>query len=169
MRGWLVSLVRFTPAALLVDAATGDDEVHVRMVDALPGPGVQQRGGAGQTTEPFGVGGQVEQNTRTDPHEQFQQLAGMRTNQPAQLLRHGKGDQVIDRARQQEGTVLAQPLPGPRAAARRTVAVPATHEGEVPLPAAGTGPTGPPRRGRMTRFDIAHGLELVMAHALAQR
>jgi len=61
--------------------------------------------------------------------------------------------------------VLLQPLSGARAAAGRTVTVPAPHEGEVPLSTAGTGPTGPPRRGGMTRFDIAHGLELVAAHA----
>jgi len=69
----------------------------------------------------------------------------------------------VSRSRGQQGTLLASPLLGTRAAACRTVPVAASQEGKMPLPAAGAAPERLPRRGGMTRLDRPHGAKLVAA------
>ncbi len=59
---------------------------------------------------------------------------------PAQLFGNGEGDQMIGDARQQQGTLLAQPLVGRSSAARGTMPVTTSLVGEMTVPAAGTAP-----------------------------
>ena len=58
----------------------------------------------------------------------------------AQRFGDGEGDEVIGHAREQQGTLLLQPLGGRRSATRGTMPVAASLVGEVTVPAAGTAP-----------------------------
>lgn len=132
--------VSVVPEALVVKPAAGRDKMNMGVIFALSRPGVKDCRYAGKPPAPRGVPAQVKQGGRRGAHQQIKQFTRMRADDAAHRFRDGEGNKVIGDARQQQGTLLLQPLGGRRTAARGTMSVAASQVGEMTVPAAGTAP-----------------------------
>ena len=58
--------MRRLPDSIRLQPAARDNEMDMRMIFALPGPGVEHGGHSGNAADPFGVGAQIKQCRRGD-------------------------------------------------------------------------------------------------------
>ena len=136
-------------------AATGHEQMDVRMVTEIAGPGLEHGGEAEFGAEILGIGGEVLQGAG----KLFQQgaIPGFHRGADgfAQLLGDGAGDQEI-RDGQEPGALLGEPAGGIVLTATGTGPVIAGVIGEM-FPAAGTAIALPAQGGGATAEDGPDG------------
>ena len=92
---------RGTPVATVVgDTATGDEAMHMRMVDELLRPGVQHGHHANRAADVTSIAGEFDDALGSGPHQCGVAIALVRTQHIAQLLRHGDRDVEVGAGQQ---------------------------------------------------------------------
>lgn len=74
------------------EATAGDDAVDVRMVRKRAGPGVQDRGDAGQAAEPLGVGSELDEGLGSGDEHHVVNADRITQGQGIEFLRDGEHD-----------------------------------------------------------------------------
>ena len=156
-----------TAPDLAVEAAGGDQEVHVRVEDHCSGPGVEHgdhpepgADEAGVVCEQLQAGGGL-----VDEHVVELALVGSR--EPAQRTGKREGRQVV-RARQQLAIKRGEPAAGAVRVAHWAVAVAAGVRRRVDAPAAVTAVLAGTERGRAAGGEIGQRAAVGRQHAVAE-
>jgi hypothetical protein len=118
-----VPMAREAPGLFVFgEAAGGDEQVDVRVVEQGPGPGVQDAEQAGAGAEVAGIGRQGEQGLGRRPEQEPIEELLVGPGDGPQLGRQGEGHQEVE-TRQQPGALALEPAVGLVGVTLRTVTV----------------------------------------------